>query len=93
MPAPDSAGERQQFAELQRRLPQLFTKVFRDRHTPQTIVVIPSLSLARDELRKLEGAAHYEERLLCLLMPLRFPRAPNWWIAFGPGFPIRCRPT
>jgi hypothetical protein len=67
--------------------------VFRDRHAPQTIVVIPSLSLDRDELRKREGAAHYEERLLCLLMLLRFSRAPNWWIAFGPGFPIRCRPT
>jgi len=49
--------------------------VFRDRHAPQTIVAIPSLSLDRDELRKLEGAEHYEERLLCALMLLRFPRA------------------
>ncbi len=67
--------ERQAFAVLQRRLPELFTRVFHDRHAPQTIVVIPSLSLDRDELRKLDGAIHYEERLLCLLMLLRYPRA------------------
>jgi hypothetical protein len=73
--APGSDEERLQFAALQDRLPSLFTRVFHDRHAPQTIVVIPSLTLDQDELRKLDGATHYEERLLCLLMLLRFPRA------------------
>ena len=74
-PVPGSSLERRRFAELQRRLPALFERVFFDRHAPQTIVVVPSMSLDREELRKLTGASHYEERLLCLLMLLRFPRA------------------
>jgi hypothetical protein len=83
-PLPGSDDERAQFAALQRNLPQLFTRVFRDRHAPQTIVVIPSLTLDEDELRKLEGAAHYEERLLCLLMLLRFPRANLVYVTSEP---------
>ncbi len=84
IPLPGSAQERDQFSELQRRLPPLFTRVFRDRHAPQTIVVIPSLTLDLHELRKLEGAAHYEERLLCLLMLLRFPRANLVYVTSAP---------
>lgn len=83
-PIPGSDDERQQFAALQRRLPALFTRAFRDRHAPQSIVVIPSLTLDQDELRKLEGAAHYEERLLCLLMLLRFPRANMVYVTSEP---------
>jgi PGM1 C-terminal domain len=87
VPTPGSADERQRFAELQQRLPQLFSRVFLDHHAPQTIVVIPSLSLDREELRKLEGAAHYEERLLCLLMLLRFPRANLVYVTSEPLAP------
>lgn len=87
VPAPGTAAERQRFAELQQRLPQLFTRVFLDRHAPQTIVVIPSLSLDPAELRKLEGAPHYEERLLCLLMLLRFPRANIVYVTSSPLAP------
>lgn len=83
-PAPGSEDERREFAALQQRLPQLFTRVFHDRHAPQTIVVIPSMSLDAGELRKLEGAAHYEERLLCLLMLLRFPRANMVYVTSEP---------
>jgi hypothetical protein len=83
-PAPGSDEEREQFATLQQRLPALFTSAFRDRHAPQTIVVIPSLTLDRDELRKLDGAAHYEERLLCLLMLLRYPRANMIYVTSEP---------
>jgi PGM1 C-terminal domain len=86
-PAPGSEEERRQFAAIQRRLPQLFTRVFRDRHAPQTIVVIPSLTLDRDELQKLDGARHYEERLLCLLMLLRFPRANMVYVTSEPLSP------
>ena len=70
---PGSIAERARFAELQRRLAPLFTRVFPDRHAPQTVVVVPGLSLPRTELAKLRGAIHYEERLLCLLMLLRMP--------------------
>ena len=50
---PGSPEERARYAELQRRLPQLFTRAFLDRHAPQTIVVIPSLTLDLEELKKL----------------------------------------
>lgn len=85
--APPSDDERRQFALLQQRLPQLFARAFHDRHAPQTIVVIPSLTLDREELRKLEGAVHYEERLLCLLMLLRFPRANIVYVTSEPLAP------
>ncbi len=85
--ATGSDEERQQFAILQERLPALFTRAFHDRHAPQTIVVIPSLTLDQGELRKLDGATHYEERLLCLLMLLRFPRANLIYVTSEPLSP------
>ena len=41
---------------------------------PRTVVVVPSLSLHAEELVKISGVHHYEERMLCLLMLLRMPR-------------------
>ncbi|WP_344975803.1 peptide ligase PGM1-related protein [Streptosporangium fragile] len=38
-----------------------------------TLLVIPSLSLPQDELRRITGALCYEERLLFLLLTLRSP--------------------
>lgn len=72
-PMPGSAAERRRFRELQRRLPRIFETLFPDPHAPQTIVVVPSMSLDERELPKLDGACRYEERLLCLLMLLRRP--------------------
>ncbi len=83
-PAPGSAEERARFDELQRRLAPLFVRVFHDRHAPQTVVVVPSMSLDRDELAKLTGATHYEERLLCLLMLLRQPRTNVVYVTSEP---------
>ncbi|MCF6471684.1 ATP-grasp domain-containing protein [Nonomuraea sp. MG754425] len=39
-----------------------------------TLVVVPSLSLPQDELRRIAGVRSYEERLLFLLLTLREPR-------------------
>lgn len=39
-----------------------------------TLVVLPSLSLPQDELRRITGALSYEERLLFLLLTLRKPK-------------------
>ena len=63
-------------------LPQLFMRAFRDRHAPQNIVVIPSLTLDRDELGSSRRRS-YEERLL-LLMLLRFPRANMVYVTSQP---------
>ncbi|HWC44945.1 MAG TPA: peptide ligase PGM1-related protein [Casimicrobiaceae bacterium] len=83
-PRPGSAEERIRFAELQRRLTPLVARVFPDRHAAQTVVVIPSMSLPREELLKLTGANHYEERLLCLLMLLRQPRTNVVYVTSQP---------
>ena len=72
-PEPGSENERGRFAELQQRLGPLFRRVFADRLAPRTVVVVPSLSLDADIIAKIQGVAHYEERLLCLLLLLRMP--------------------
>jgi hypothetical protein len=81
---PGSPAERERFAALQRRLAPLVTHVFPDRHAAQTVVVIPSMSLPREELLKLTGANQYEERLLCLLMLLRHPRTHIVYVTSQP---------
>ena len=74
-PGPGSDAERARFTSLQQRLLPLYRRVFTDRLVPRTVVVIPSLSLDTEVMAKIPGAPHYEERLLCLLMLLRLPRA------------------
>lgn len=83
-PLPGSSEERTRFAELQRRLTPLVSRIFSNRHAAQTVVVIPSMSLPREELLKLTGANQYEERLLCLLMLLRQPRTNVVYVTSQP---------
>ena len=66
-----SLEERQIFTKLQDKLPGLFTRVTKDNRLPQTIVVVPSLSMDQRELAKITGVHHYEERMLYMLMLLR----------------------
>ncbi len=72
-PPPGSAEELQIFAELQARLAPLAQRLVTSPRVPQTVVVVPSLSLDVEELAKISGAHHYEERMLCMLMLLRMP--------------------
>jgi PGM1 C-terminal domain len=51
-------------------------------------VVIPSLTLDQEVLAAVEGSLHYEERLLCLLMLLRMPRAHVIYVSSVPIDPI-----
>lgn len=51
------------------------------------ILVIPSLSLDQQELRKIRGVHHYEERLLFSLIRLRNPRARLIYITSQPIHP------
>lgn len=86
-PAPGSPEERRAFAELQRGLAPMYRRVFPDPLAPRTVVVVPSMSLDSEQLTKLVGAAHYEERLLCLLMLLRLPRARLVYVTSAPIAP------
>src|SRR5829696_8765016 len=71
---PGSAEELARFAALQAKLAPLAKRVLSDPRSSQTVVVVPSLTLDAEELAKIPGAHHYEERLLCMLMPPRLPR-------------------
>ena len=53
-----------------------------------TAVVVPSLTLDQDELRKLQGVSFYEERLLFLLIRLRNPRAHVVYVTSQPVHPV-----
>ena len=74
MPEPGSAEELRRFAQIQERLEPLARRSITDPGAPQTVVVDPSLTLDTEELAKISGVHHYEERLLCMLMLLRMPR-------------------
>jgi len=75
------------FAGLQAYLLPQFREVFPSRTHEQTVVVVPSLSFDMDVLAKITGNAHYEERLLCMLMLLRWPRTKVVYLTSVPIHP------
>ncbi|MFG1698192.1 peptide ligase PGM1-related protein [Nonomuraea sp. NPDC049309] len=52
-----------------------------------TLVVVPSLSLPQDELRRIKAARSYEERLLFLLLTLREPGVKVVYLSSAPVDP------
>jgi len=72
-PDPGSPEEREVFERLQTRLPRLYSEVFSDSRVPRTVVVVPSFSLDGQVLSRITAVHHYEERMLCMLMLLRYP--------------------
>src|ERR687896_1354510 len=103
VPEMGSAEELRRFAQIQERLKPLAERLVADPRSPQTVVVVPSLTLDLEELAKIPGVHHYEERLLCMLMLLRLPRThlvfvssqqvPNaivdYYLHLLPGVPLR----
>ncbi|MEU5043292.1 peptide ligase PGM1-related protein [Streptomyces griseorubiginosus] len=77
----DGPTGEQTFEQLQQRLPALFAG--RGAHAP-TLVVVPSLSLDSEELRKIKGVIHFEERLLFLTQALRVPDARMLYVTSLP---------
>lgn len=86
-PVAGSLEELRAFAALQRGLAPMFGRVFPDPRAPRTVVVIPSMSLDHQELAKLAGPSHYEERFLCLLLLLRLPAARVIYVTSEPVAP------
>jgi hypothetical protein len=103
VPEPGSAEELGRFAALQAKLGPLARRVISDPRASQTVVVVPSLTLDIEEMAKIAGAHHYEERLLCMLMLLRLPRTHviyvtsqhiataivDYYLHLLPGIPLR----
>ena len=84
VPAPGSEEELRRFAQIQKRLTPLAQRLVSDPRAPQTVVVVPSLSLDAEELAKISGVHHYEERMLCLLLLLRMPRTQVVYVTSTP---------
>ncbi|MGE0492804.1 MAG: peptide ligase PGM1-related protein [Vulcanimicrobiota bacterium] len=87
IPAPGSPEEDELFSKLYQQLPSLWKALMTDGHVEQTVVVVPSLSLDTEELRKLKGAKHYEERLLFLLILLSLPKTRVIFVTSEPIHP------
>src|SRR5687767_8978160 len=87
-PAPGSQEETVLWEQLRSRMPQLYRTLSADTRIPQTVVVVPSLSLDVRELSKVAGFYHYEERQLVNLMLLRQPRTKLIYVTSQPLDPV-----
>ncbi|MFN8355642.1 MAG: peptide ligase PGM1-related protein [Spirosomataceae bacterium] len=76
------------FVVLQQSLKEQFERAFPDPLAPKTVIVLPSLTLDQEILKKLEGHIHYEERMLSMLMLLRMPRTQVIFLSSMPIDPV-----
>ncbi|MEO7314053.1 MAG: peptide ligase PGM1-related protein [Ginsengibacter sp.] len=74
-----------EFKRLQQNFPAQYESFYFDRMSKETVIIIPSLTLDRQILIKIDGIIHYEERLLCLLMLLR---RPNTHVIYVTSMPV-----
>lgn len=88
LPTPGSPEEEARFQELYARIPDLWRNLSGDGHVPQTVVVVPSMTLDVEELQKLKGAQHYEERLLFMLILLSLPKTRVIFVTSEPIHPF-----
>jgi hypothetical protein len=82
-----SSADHDGFASLQAQLAEQYRIVFNDPAAPRTVLVLPSLSLDPQVMSKVTGVAHYEERMLCLLLLLRMPRTRVIYVTSTPISP------
>jgi hypothetical protein len=83
-----SEAEIARFRELQPRLQEVWEALMMRDEEPHTSVVVPSMTLDQSELRKIDGASFYEERLLFLLIRLRNPKARVVYVTSQPVHPM-----
>jgi hypothetical protein len=77
-----------QFERLKPRMHEVWDVLMNRDEEPHTSVVVPSLTLDQSELKKLDGASFYEERLLFLLIRLRNPKARMVFVTSQPVHPM-----
>lgn len=75
------------FCQLQTQLTNCWQPINCFDRAPRQILVVPSLSLDQEELRKVEGVHHYEERLLFSLLHLRNPNTSLIYVTSQPLHP------
>lgn len=86
-PPAGSPEEEERFQQLYAQLPELWHNLQAEGHIEQTVLVVPSMSLDKEELTKLKGAPHYEERLLFLLILLSLPKTRVIFVTSEPIHP------
>ncbi|MGI9524678.1 MAG: peptide ligase PGM1-related protein [Hyphomicrobiaceae bacterium] len=79
-----TATEIDLFRELQSGFLNQFQRIFSDDAAPRTVLIVPSLTLDREVLAKISGFIHYEQRMLCLLLLLRYPNANVIYVTSEP---------
>ncbi len=62
----------------------IYEEILPYRHTPRTVVVVPSLTLDQEVLSKIAGINFYEQRLLYYLMMLQLPRTQVIFVTSEP---------
>lgn len=67
-----------QFKALQASLSDRWQSMETDEQGDTDILVVPSFSVDQQELQKIDGFLHYEERLLFSLIRLRNPRPASY---------------
>jgi hypothetical protein len=77
-----------QFKALQSHLSDRWQSLENDDQGDADILVVPSFSVDQQELQKIDGFLHYEERLLFSLIRLRNPRTRLIYITSQPLPPI-----
>jgi hypothetical protein len=82
--APPTERELVEFERLKLRLAALWAEIFPRDDAPYTCVVVPSVSIGSDELKRHPEAAFYEETLLFFLIRLRNPRARIVYVTSEP---------
>ncbi|MBT9310747.1 peptide ligase PGM1-related protein [Leptothoe kymatousa] len=76
-----------QFCTLQAELATRWQPINCFDRAPRQILVVPSLSLDQEELIKIKGVHHYEERLLFSLLHLRNPNTALIYVTSQPLHP------
>lgn len=77
----------ERFHQLQAKLPDRWRSIDEFDQSPRQILVVPSLSLDQEELSKVKGVHHYEERLLFSLIRLRNPETRIIYVTSQPLHP------
>lgn len=86
LPPRGSREEAVMFEKLYAKLRPIWDALSADPTLKETVVVVPSMTLDPEELRKIGGIEYYEERLLFLLIQLS---NPNTEVVFVTSQPIR----
>lgn len=77
-------GNEDSFSLLQQQFAEHYQKIFLNDLAEKTVVILPSLTLDEEMLKTIRGIAHYEERMLCMLMLLRMPRTELIYLSSVP---------